>query len=108
VSRACRRKRFEFYARNGENRKKKKKTKKKLCCQTSTAAHVQSVFFCTVVRVHAAYFGTVMRVHSTVVRAVRTSVSRFLCFFTHFCFELAFGVHMKVLDNCVSFPMALV
>jgi len=24
-------------------------------------------------------------------------------FFTHFCFELAFGVNMKVLDNCVSF-----
>jgi len=32
----------------------------------------------------------------------------FLCFFTHFYFELAFGVNMKVLDNFVSFPMALV
>jgi len=29
-------------------------------------------------------------------------------FFTRFCFELAFGVNMKVLDNFVSFPMALV
>jgi hypothetical protein len=42
------------------------------------------------------------------VRADRTSVSAFLCSFTHFCFELAFGVNMKVLDNFVSFPMALV
>jgi len=42
------------------------------------------------------------------VHVVRTSVSRFLCFFTHLCFELAFGVNMKVLDNCVSFPMTLV
>jgi len=29
-------------------------------------------------------------------------------FFALFCFELAFGVNMKVLDNFVSFPMALV
>jgi len=29
-------------------------------------------------------------------------------FFTRFCFELAFGVNMKVLDNFVSFPMAFV
>ena len=29
-------------------------------------------------------------------------------FFTHFYFELAFGVNMKVLDNCVRFPVALV
>jgi len=28
--------------------------------------------------------------------------------FAHFCFELAFGVNMKVLDNCVRFPMDLV
>ena len=28
--------------------------------------------------------------------------------FTHFCFGLAFGVNMKVLDNCVGFPMVLV
>jgi len=28
-------------------------------------------------------------------------------FFTRFCFELAFGVNMKVLDNFISFPMAL-
>ena len=35
-------------------------------------------------------------------------VSRSCVFFAHFCFELAFGVNMKVLDNWVSFPMALV
>ena len=29
-------------------------------------------------------------------------------FFTHFCFELAFDVNMKVLDTWVGFPMALV
>jgi len=29
-------------------------------------------------------------------------------FFTLFCFELAFGVNMKVLGNWISFPMALV
>jgi len=29
-------------------------------------------------------------------------------FFALFCFELAFGVNMKVLDNFVSFPMGLV
>jgi len=28
-------------------------------------------------------------------------------FFTHFCFELTFGVNMKELDNCVSFPVTL-
>ena len=35
-------------------------------------------------------------------------VSRSCILFTHFCFELAFGVNMKVLDNCVRFPMVLV
>jgi hypothetical protein len=31
------------------------------------------------------------------------------CAFSHgFCFELGFGVNMKVVDNCVSFLMALV
>ena len=35
-------------------------------------------------------------------------VSRSCVFFTHFCFELTFGVNMKVLDNCVSFPVVLV
>jgi len=35
-------------------------------------------------------------------------VSRSCVFFTHFCFELAFGVNMKVLDNCDIFPMDLV
>jgi len=35
-------------------------------------------------------------------------VSRSCVLFTHFCFELAFGVNMKVLDNCVTFPVALV
>ena len=35
-------------------------------------------------------------------------VLRSCVFFTHFCFELTFGVNMKVLDNCVSFPVALV
>ena len=51
--------------------------------------------------VHSAFFGTA-------VRAVMTSVFAFLCFFTHFCFELAFGVKMKVLGNFVSFPMDFV
>jgi len=32
----------------------------------------------------------------------------FRVLFTRFCFELAFGVNMKVLDNWVSFPVALV
>jgi len=35
-------------------------------------------------------------------------VSRSCIFFTHLCFELAFGVNMKVLDNCDIFPVALV
>ena len=35
-------------------------------------------------------------------------VSRSYVFFTYFCFELAFSVNMKVLDNFVSFPMHLV
>ena len=35
-------------------------------------------------------------------------VSRSCIFFTRFCFELAFGVNMKVLDNCVRFPVPLV
>jgi len=35
-------------------------------------------------------------------------VSRSCVFFACFCFELAFGVNMKVLDNWISFPMALV
>jgi len=33
---------------------------------------------------------------------------RFLSFFTLFYFELAFGVNMKVLDNFVRFPLALI
>nr|ABD32584.1 hypothetical protein MtrDRAFT_AC149577g4v1 [Medicago truncatula] len=35
-------------------------------------------------------------------------VSRSCVFFTCFCFELVFGVNMKVVDNFVSFPMALI
>jgi len=35
-------------------------------------------------------------------------VSRSCVFFTHLCFELAFGVNMKVLENFVSFPVALI
>jgi len=35
-------------------------------------------------------------------------VSCSYAFFTHFCFELAFSVNMKVLDNCVIFPVALI
>ncbi|KEH21171.1 hypothetical protein MTR_8g099145 [Medicago truncatula] len=34
-------------------------------------------------------------------------VSCYCVFFTPFRFELGFGVNMKVLDNYVSFPMAL-
>ena len=34
-------------------------------------------------------------------------VSRSCVFFTRFCFELAFGVNIKVVDNWVSFLMAL-
>jgi len=33
---------------------------------------------------------------------------RFSCFFTYFCFELAFDVNIKVLDKFVRFLMALV
>ena len=35
-------------------------------------------------------------------------VLRSYVFFTHFCFELAFGVNTNVLDNFVRFPMDLV
>ncbi|KEH23821.1 transmembrane protein, putative [Medicago truncatula] len=35
-------------------------------------------------------------------------VSHFCVCFTCFCFELAFSVNMKVIDNCVIFPVALV
>jgi len=35
-------------------------------------------------------------------------VSRSCIFFTYFCFELVFGVDMKVLDKIFRFPMALV
>jgi len=35
-------------------------------------------------------------------------VSHSRVFFAHLCFDLAFGVNMKVLHNCVSFPVALV
>jgi len=35
-------------------------------------------------------------------------VLRSCILFTHFCFELAFSVNMKVLYNYVSFPVALV
>jgi len=34
-------------------------------------------------------------------------ISRSCIFFAHLCFYLGFGLNMKVLDNCVSFPMAL-
>ena len=34
-------------------------------------------------------------------------VSRSCVFFTHFCFELAFGVNIEVVDNWVSFLMDL-
>ncbi|KEH19351.1 hypothetical protein MTR_8g046610 [Medicago truncatula] len=37
-----------------------------------------------------------------------SSVSCSCVFFTRFCFELGFGVKMKVVDNFVTFPMALV
>jgi hypothetical protein len=40
--------------------------------------------------------------------AAASPVSRSCVFFTRFCFELAFGVNMKVVDNLVSFPEALV
>ena len=39
---------------------------------------------------------------------VASPVSRSCVFFPRFYFELAFGVNMKVVDNFVSFPMALV
>jgi len=35
-------------------------------------------------------------------------ILRISLFYTLFRFELAFGVNMKVLDNFISFPMALV
>jgi hypothetical protein len=35
-------------------------------------------------------------------------VSHSCVFFARFCFELVFGVNMKVVENFVSFPMALV
>ena len=39
---------------------------------------------------------------------IASPVSCSCVFFTHFCFELGFGVNMKVVDNCVSVLMALV
>ena len=82
----------------------KQKNEKKLCCQTSTAVRVHGTG-----RVYFLHFlARPCMCTARAVRAVRTSVSRFLCFFTHFCFELAFGVNMKVLDNFISFPMTLV
>jgi len=35
-------------------------------------------------------------------------VSRSCVFFVRFCFELAFGVNMKVVDNWVNFPQTLI
>jgi len=35
-------------------------------------------------------------------------VSRSRVVFIRFYFELAFGINMKILDNCVRFPVALV
>jgi len=35
-------------------------------------------------------------------------ILRISLFYARFCFELAVGVNMKVLDNFVSFPMDLV
>jgi len=78
---------------------KTEKTKKKLCCQTSM-----------VVRVHGMgcvytlpFLARTCVCTARVMCAVKTLVLAFLCFFTHFCFELAFGVNKKVLDNCVAF-----
>jgi hypothetical protein len=36
------------------------------------------------------------------------SVSCFCVLFICFCFELVFGINMKVVDNCDIFPVALV
>ena len=56
--------------------------------------------------VHSPFLARPCVCTARVVRAVRTLVFAFcFYFFTHFCFELAFGVNMKVLDNFVSFPM---
>jgi len=57
-----------------------------------------------------------LRIRSTVQKRVcseaysswtASPVLRPCVFFSHFCFELAFGVNMKILDNWISFAMAL-
>ena len=80
-----------------------------LRCQTSTVVRVHSAIF-----LHGRACTLCLFWHSRacarhgpcVLSGLQFRV--FLCFFTHLCFELAFGVNMKVLDNCVSFLMDLV
>jgi len=50
----------------------------------------------------------VLRFSKSYSNLTESPVSRSCVFFTHFCFELAFGVNKKVVDNWVSFLMALV
>ena len=83
---------FEFYARNGENGK----TGKSCAVRRERPWVCMARAVCTLCPFwHGPHVLTELR------------FLRFLCFFTHFYFELAFGVNIKGLDNFVSFPMAL-
>jgi len=74
-------------------------------------AHVQKLLLrssCSEVRVqkHVCSEASLFRSELCVLTELR--FSRCSCFFTHFCFELVFGVNTKVVDNWVIFTMALV
>jgi hypothetical protein len=79
------------------------KNQKKLCCQTSTTVRVHGTDrVCSSV-----YFGTTVRVHGMTMRAVRSWVFAFFVLFHHLLFWTGLWCKMKVLDNFVTFPMAL-
>ncbi|KEH16717.1 hypothetical protein MTR_0107s0090 [Medicago truncatula] len=73
--------------------------------------HTSEAHFRSILQKHTseAYFRSMPEASQEAKLPVPASpVSRSCVFFTYFCFELAFGVNMKVLDNYVSFLMALV
>jgi len=53
-------------------------------------------------------FGTAVCMLALPCVLTRLQFLRFSCFLIHFCFELAFDVNMRVLDNFVSFLMDFV
>ena len=82
-----------------------------ICCFDSFAAYMickQDFKYIGVIKGLKMGFldGNVTFPESCTVTASPVSCS--CAYFTCFCFELGFGVNMKVVDNCVSFLMALV